>query len=124
MMLQEARPKSGEHALVVDGGSGYLPELLRPLVASLKVITADEALEAARGKKADLILIDGAAEQIPEALAKRLADDGRLVTGMVSNGVTRLAAGRRAGNALSLLPLAEIGIPRLAQFDKPKGWSF
>ena len=32
MMLQEARPTAADKALLVDGGSGYLAELLRPLV--------------------------------------------------------------------------------------------
>lgn len=125
MMLQEAAPKSGENAILVDGGSGYLAELLRPLVASLKVLTPEEALTSARGgTKADLLIIDGAVDQVPAALAKRMADNGRIVTGLVENGVTRLALGRKLGNDLSLLPLAEIGIPRLVQFDRPKGWSF
>jgi protein-L-isoaspartate(D-aspartate) O-methyltransferase len=38
--------------------------------------------------------------------------------------VTRLAIGRRSGDDVALLPLAEIGIPRLGEFDQPKGWSF
>ncbi len=125
MMLQEAAPKPGDAAIVVDGGSGYLPELLKPLVASLRVLTPEEALVSARGgKKADLLLVDGAIEHVPASLAKRLADSGRLVTGLCVNGVTRLATGRKAGQDIALLPLAEIGIPRLPQFDTPKAWSF
>ncbi|GAA0265936.1 protein-L-isoaspartate O-methyltransferase [Alteraurantiacibacter aestuarii] len=123
-MLQEAAPKPHESAIVVDGGSGYLAELLRPLVASLKVLTPQEALEAGRGKKADLLIIDGAAEHIPDALAKRLADNGRIVTGIVRDGVTHLAQGRKLAGTIALQPIAEIGIPRLPQFDEPKGWRF
>jgi len=125
MMLQEAAPKSTDVAVVVDGGSGYLAQLLKPLVASLRVLTPEEALASPRGgKKADLLLVDGAIEHVPASLAKRLADNGRLVTGLAANGVTRLATGRKAGNDIALLPLAEIGIPRLSQFDAPKSWSF
>ena len=47
-----------------------------------------------------------------------------VVTGTIKNGVTRLAVGRRVGARISLLPLAEIGIARLVQFDRPKEWSF
>ena len=123
-MLQEADPSGAETALVIDGGSGYLPELLRPLVASLDVRTPEEVLKAGRKTGYDLILVDGAAEQVPETLAKRLADDGKLVTGLVSNGVTRLAVGRKVGKTLALMPVDDMGIPRLPEFDAPKNWSF
>ena len=58
------------------------------------------------------------------ALAKLVAENGRIVTGMVDRGVTRLATGRKSGKALALLPLAEMGIPRLGAFDRPQSWSF
>lgn len=125
MLLQEAKPSAEDHVIVVDGGSGYLAELLKPLVGSLKVMSAEEALAPARGgKKADLILVDGAIEQMPDSLVKRLADDGRIVTGLVHDGITSVAVGRKSGKSVAFIPLAEIGIPRLAAFDKPKGWSF
>ncbi len=125
MLLQEAKPAADEYVIVVDGGSGYLAELVRPLAGSFKVLSPEEALAAPRGgKKADLIIIDGAIEQMPDSLAKRLADDGRIVTGLVHNGVTSVAAGRKSGKSVVFIPLADIGIPRLAAFDKPKGWSF
>src|SRR5688572_25014783 len=43
MMLQEAKPAAADKAIVVDGGSGYLAELLRPLVGSLEVLTPADA---------------------------------------------------------------------------------
>ncbi|MFZ1743286.1 MAG: protein-L-isoaspartate O-methyltransferase [Pontixanthobacter sp.] len=125
MVLAEAQPNSSDSVLVVDAGSGYLAELVRPLVASVEIISPEEATQVSRKRTAfSLILIDGAAEQIPEALAKRLADGGRLVTGLSDRGVTRLATGRKSGSDVALLPLAEIGIPRLAEFDKAESWSF
>ena len=71
-----------------------------------------------------LNLIDGAIEQLPDWAAARLDDNGRLVTGLVEHGVTRLAAGRKAGGAIALMPLADLGIPVLPQFAAPKRWSF
>ena len=131
MMLQEAEPTLRDSALVVDGGSGYLPELLRPLVGALDVIDPAEAVRGpavASGAGAaagySLLLIDGAVEQVPAALVERLAGDGRALTGLVQNGVTRLAAGRRVGADLALLPLAELGIPVLPAFAKPRAWTF
>lgn len=124
-MLVEAAPALDDKALVVDGGSGYLPALLEPLVGSMTVITPEDAVAASR-KRGDftLLLIDGAVEELPDSLTSRLADEGRLVTGLVRHGVTRLAVGRKTAGAVALWPLAEIGIPRLTQFDKAESWSF
>lgn len=125
MMLQEALPGPGDKVLLVDGGSGYLAELLRPMVGTLEVITPAEAVAASRkGGDFTLLVIDGAVEQLPDTLTRRLADDARAVGGLIENGVTRLAIGRKAAGALALLPLAELGIPVLPEFAAPKGWSF
>lgn len=125
MVLAEAKPTAQDRALVVDSGAGYLAELLRPLVASVEVIAPDDAVAATR-KQGDftLLAIDGAVEALPTALVRRLDPSARVVTGLVTGGVTRLAIGRRSGDEVALLPLAEIGIPRLGEFDQPKGWSF
>jgi protein-L-isoaspartate(D-aspartate) O-methyltransferase len=124
-MLQEARPTLADKALVVDGGSGYLAELLRPLVGSLEVVSPADAIAGSRkGGDVTLLLIDGAIEQFPAGLAKRLADDGRVVCGIVKNGLTRLGTGRKAAGEVALLPLAEIGIPVLPEFAARKEWSF
>ena len=123
-MLAEARPKPDDRVLVVDAGSGYLPALVEPLVDKLETVAPDKAANG--GKRGDytLVLVDGAIEHVPPQLAKLVADDGRIVTGMVERGVTRLATGRKSGKALALLPLAEMGIPRLGAFDRPQSWSF
>lgn len=123
-LLAEAKPVQSDRVLVVDGGSGYLPALIEGLAGSVTVVTPDDAMKG--GKKGDytLLLIDGAVEQLPEGIAKRLSEDARVVTGLIDNGVSRLAIGRKSGGTIALLPLAELGIPRLAAFDKPKAWSF
>lgn len=124
MMLQEARPAQADKALLVDGGSGYLAELLRPLVGTLEAISPGEATAKSRKGDFTLLLVDGAVDQLPETLVRRLADNARVVTGIVENGVTRLAIGRNAAGEVALLPLAELGIPVLPEFAAPKGWSF
>ena len=63
-------------------------------------------------------------DQLADGAGDLLDGDGRLVTGLVERGVTRLATGRRAGATLGLVALAEMGIPRLGAFDKPAGWTF
>ena len=125
MLLQEAAPQAGELAIVVDGGSGYLAELLRPLVGDVKVLTPAEALKPGRSKaKAALLLVDGAVEELPAPLLARLADGARIVTGLAEGSVTRLATGRRTVTGAALLAVADIGMPRITAFDRARGWSF
>ncbi len=124
-MLAEAAPRSNDRVLVVEGGSGYLAELLRPLVAELQTLSAEEAAgKSGMRKTFSLILIDGAVEQVPDSLTKRLEEGGRIITGLVTRDVTRLASGRKIAGTVSLQPIVDIGIPVLHQFDKPKEWSF
>lgn len=125
MMLQEARPLPDDRVLIVSPAPGYLAELVRPLVASVEVLSPAEAVEPGDGSgDATLLLIDGAAEQIPPALAARLTADGRAVGGIIRNGVQRLANGRPAGGALAMQPILEMGIPPLPELAAPKGWRF
>lgn len=125
MMLAEAHPTAQDSAVVVDGGSGYLPALLAPMVASIETVAPAEAVAGKlRQRAVTLVLIDGAIEHMPDALAKALPDGTRLVTGIVERGVTRLATGRKVGSALALVALAETGVPRLSAFDREAGWSF
>lgn len=123
-LLLEAAPVPADRVLVVSGGTGYLAALLGPLVASVTAITAAEAA-ALNGKgEYDLIVIDGAIEQLPDGLAGALADYGRIVTGLVLRQVTRLATGRRIAGQVNLVAVEDLGIPVLPAFAAPKGWTF
>lgn len=121
-MLAEAAPKPADKALIVGDGDGYLAALLRSLVGSLDAADAEGLAGLVGGYT--LIVIDGAIEVLPAAIEAALAEDGRIVTGLVQRGVTRLAVGRKAAGEVALLPLAEIGIPILPEFAAPKRWSF
>ena len=125
-MLAEAKPTLNDAVLLVGDAKGYLAELMRPLCGSLDCIAPADCTGKKGGKKGayTLIVVDGAAEQLPDGLCARLAEDGRIVTGVVERGVTRLATGRKAAGQVALLPLAEMGIPVLPEFAAPKRWSF
>jgi len=124
-MLTEARPGLDDNALVVTSGSAYLAELVKPLVGKLDTKSVKEIVDGKKGRKTySLILIDGAIEELPDTLVKRLEDNGRIITGVVERGVTRLATGRKVAGNVVLQPLADIGIPVLHAFDKRKEWSF
>ena len=123
-LLLEAAPMPSDRVLVVGGGTDYLVTLLRPLVSEVVQIDASAARDTAGGAGYSLILIDGAIEQLPEGLAAQLADDGRIVTGLVLRQVTRLATGRKVAGKVNLQPIDDLGIPVLHAFDAPKGWTF
>lgn len=124
LMLVEAAPTAQDAVLLVSCGSDYLAALVRPLAGSVTVVSAADAAAGKVSGEYTLLLVDGAAEQLPAALTDCLVDAGRAVTGLVERGVTRLGAGRKLAGKLALLPLAEIGIPVLAEFAAPKRWSF
>ena len=124
-LLLEAAPKPTDRVLVIEGGTGYLAALTAPLVAD---VTCVSAADAAAGKLPDgefsLILIDGAIEQLPGALADAVAENGLIVSGLLLRQVSRLASGRKVAGQISLSPVEDIGIPVLTAFNRPKGWTF
>lgn len=125
MMLAEADLRSADKVLVVSAGSDYLAALAGRLAGTVESVDAGRAATMQRGIGSfTVVLVDGAIEVLPEGLAAELGEGGRIVTGLVERGVTRLAAGRKIGGAVSLVPLAEVGIPVLAEFAAPKAWSF
>ncbi|HNJ46985.1 MAG TPA: protein-L-isoaspartate O-methyltransferase [Novosphingobium sp.] len=125
LMLQTAAPRADDKALVVGCGSEYLATLLRPMVATLDTVGAAEAATQTSGMgQHSLILIDGAIEALPAGLAAELAEGGRIVAGLVEGSLTRLVLGRKTAGAIALQTIAEIGIPVLGEFARPKSWSF
>lgn len=125
LMLSEALPAAGDHVLLVSCGSGYLAALVEAMGASVEVVSAAEAVMRKGSKRLyDLLIIDGAVEQLPTGLVNELAECGRVITGLVVRGVTRLASGSKSGGAVTLTALSEVGIPVLQEFAAPKQWSF
>lgn len=122
--LLEAAPTPQARTLVVTGGTGYLAALLAPLVTSLVEIPAAEAVTLEGAGQYDLIIIDGAIEQLPDGLAAALADGGKIVTGLLLRQVTRLASGRKIAGTVNLAPVEDLGIPVLPAFAAPRRWTF
>jgi protein-L-isoaspartate(D-aspartate) O-methyltransferase len=121
--IAAAEPTKADKALVVSAGSGYLAEVLRPLVGSLDVVDAAN-VAALPGSGYSLILIDGAAGEVPQTLVDALAADGRIITGLFTKSVSHLALGRKSGASLTFVNLSDIGIPAIPEFAAPKRWSF
>jgi len=121
--IAAAEPTKADKALVVSAGSAYLAEVIRPLVGSLDVVDAAD-VAALPGSGYSLILIDGAAGEVPQALVDALAAHGRIITGLFNKSVTHLALGRKSGATVAFTTLSDIGIPAIPEFAAPKRWSF
>ena len=145
-MLNEVSPQEGERGLVIGAATGYAAAILERMVGSVVALEEDKRLiEAARGALSgtkvklvegpltqgyrdgapyDLILIDGAVEFVPQAIIDQLVDGGRLAAALLDQGVTRIAIGRRAGDAFGIAPMADSATAILPGFLKPKTFSF
>lgn len=122
--LLEAVPAADDRVLVVEGGTSYVAAIVGPLVESVATVTASAAANGEVDGAYSLIIVDGAIEHLPDALAQCLEESGRIVSGLVLRNVTRLASGRKVAGHLSLQPVEDLGIPVLHAFDAPKKWSF
>ena len=120
-LLTQLAPKAGQHALVIGRGGEYSAAVLRHI--GLTVDAAQTAEDVVTGSF-DLILIEGAVEHVPTALARRLATGGRIGAAIVEDGVTRLATGRGDGKSLGFASFAEAQVPLLASFSQAPAFTF
>lgn len=120
-IIMELQVRAGEHALVVGPAGGYAAKVLEAL--GLNVDTADSHLSAGKAIY-DLILIDGAVEDIPAGLVGRLSPDGRIGTAVADNGVTRLAIGKVSNGILGIRRFADAQVPVLSTFARPRVFTF
>ncbi|KUR72220.1 protein-L-isoaspartate O-methyltransferase [Novosphingobium fuchskuhlense] len=121
-MLIAAEPAAEDSVLVIGNPGGYLAALAAQLAAKVTLVAASG--DWAGAGQHTLVLVDGAIEDMPAALAHVLTEEGRLVTGVVERGVTRLALGRKVAGALALTVLAEADFAALATFVAKPKWSF
>ena len=120
-LLSELAPRAGERALVVGAATGYSAALLDAIGLD---VTSIDGPEAADGDPVDLILIDGAVEDVPQSLVDRLVDGGRLGTALRDRGVSRLAVGRAVGGRLGLRTIVDAEVAPLPQFERPRAFTF
>ncbi|WP_414901924.1 protein-L-isoaspartate O-methyltransferase family protein [Sphingomonas flavalba] len=146
-LLTRAEVAPTDSVLLIGAATGYGAAVLARLAARVVAVEVDAALAAAAkaaladtanvtvvsgalaagygaGAPYDLIVIDGAVAEVPEALVAQLAPAGRLATGVVEDGVTRLAIGRRGGTGFALDAFADADTILLPGFDKPPIFRF
>lgn len=141
-LLNEVLVKPGEKVLLVGAATGYCAALLKALGAKVTALEEDAALadlargngiEVTQGALAagvadaapyDVILIDGAVEEVPQAILGQLAEGGRIATGLSERGVTRLCFGRKTGGSFGLNRLVDMEMIVLPGFARPRSFAF
>ncbi|MET4896736.1 protein-L-isoaspartate O-methyltransferase [Sphingomonadaceae bacterium jetA1] len=146
-LLTEAYLEAGDRVLLIGAGTGYTAALLAGIVAEVvaveenaelfaaartalagenKIVLVEGALSAGHvaGAPYDVLVIDGAVEEIPAALIEQVRVGGRIVTGLVDHGVTRLASGRRTEGGHGVRAFADAECAILPGFARPRAFQF
>ncbi len=150
-LIQTLQPQPEDRGLVVGAARGYGAALLARLVKAVTALESDPVLAAAgeqttkdlgladvqwiTGKLEqgvpgsapyDVILIEGAVRQVPQALFDQLAEGGRLAVTLSgapgAMGVAQIFV--KDGGVTSGRPLFEAGTPLLPGFASPPRFTF
>jgi len=148
LLIEHAGVRPGERVLVVGAGTGYSAAILAAMGARVTALEAEPMLVAAaraalgdtpgvavvegpleRGVSDaapyDLILIDGAVEELPAELIAQLAEGGRLVAiHQGSDGVSRAARGLKRAGIVALEPFGEADAAPLPPFRRAHAFRF
>lgn len=146
-LITEAMIEPGMKVLLIAAATGYAAAVVATLGATVVAVEEDTPLvESARKALADfpqisvvsgplahgapdqspfdIIVIDGAVEQVPSELWAQLRDGGRLTTGLLDQGVCRLATGVATNGKGSLRFFADAESALLPGFSVPRGFNF
>ena len=146
-LLTAAEIRPTDKVLLIGAAGGYAAALLASLARTVVAVEEEPSLAAlartalaayaniepveaplAAGYPAeapyDLLVVDGAVEELPVALVEQLAPGGRAVAGVVDRGVTRLAMGRRTEGGFGLTDFADIECAVLPGFERLRTFQF
>lgn len=124
LLLQAADVSVDDDVLLVGAERGYMAALLRERVGQLTCVAPTDLSNAAQAGPFSLIIIDGAAEELPAGLLALAADGARLVTGLVDGAVTRLAQGKVHDHKVALKAFMDSEIVPLAAFARKREFVF
>ena len=146
-LLTQAELRADDRVLLIGAAGGYTAAVLAELVADVVAVESDPTLASVAraaltgidrvmliegpleaghpaGAPYDVIVVDGAVEELPAALIEQVAIGGRVVAGILDRGVTRLSAGRRTTGGFGLLDFADIDCVTLPGFARPRPFTF
>lgn len=145
-LLTEAELEPTDRVLLIGAGGGYTAAVLATVVAEVVAVEVQaEALAIARAALQDVgnvrlvegplaqgcpeaapfdvLVVDGVVEHLPDALVEQVRPGGRVVTGIVERGVSRLASGRRTAG-FAVQPFVDYEAAPLPGFVVPKRFQF
>lgn len=146
-LVTEAKIVATDRVLLIGAAGGYtaavVSMLARDVVAvedradlvaiarealsgTANVVFVEGPLAAGAPGKApfDVLIVDGAVEQVPTSLIEQVRPGGRIASGVIDRGVTRLAAGTRTEGGFGLFDFADYDCVELPGFSRPKGFRF
>jgi len=148
-LLQLADVKSTDRAMVICAGTGYSAAVLGHMASSVVALESHSAMNekatktllelglhnvtvidgdvtkdyAAQGSY-DVILVDGAIQEVPTEAIARLADGGRLVTVIKKSAVGRATLFTRLGDVISHREDFDANVPVLPEFLRVQEFCF
>lgn len=146
-LLTQAALTPADRVLLIGAAGGYAAAVLAGLVSAVTAVESDAGLLAIAqaalastanvtlidapltvgdpaGAPYDVLVVDGAVEEVPPALLDQVRAGGRIVTGLAENGVTRLAAGVKTASGFGLTAFADSECVYLPGFARPTGFRF
>ncbi|MCM8730240.1 protein-L-isoaspartate O-methyltransferase [Hephaestia sp. GCM10023244] len=146
-LLTAATITPTDSVLLIGAAGGYTAAVLAELAATVTAVESDPdlatAARAALGGNArvtvvegpleagapdgapyDVMIVDGAVEHLPDALVAQVKTGGTVASGVVDNGVFRLAAGTRSEGGFALRDFADTDCVALPGFARPKSFQF
>ncbi|BCP53444.1 protein-L-isoaspartate O-methyltransferase [Kaistia sp. 32K] len=149
-LVQLAGIQATDRVLDIGTATGYSAAILSRVAASVVALESDEALAAAavanlagvgatnvevvlgpltQGHAAkapyDVILIEGAVEEIPQAILDQIGEGGRIVAVVGTHGLAAKATVyTRSGGSISGRPAFNTHVRPLPGFAKPKAFVF
>ncbi len=150
-LIQAAAPERGDSALVVGAGTGYEAAVLSLLARAVVALEEDAELARlaraalveeniaavnvvehplAEGYKArapyDVVLFSGAVADVPSAIIAQLAEDGRLVAVVKTDGggIGRATRVTRAGGVIARRVIFDAATPLLTGFAPKPAFVF
>ena len=146
-LLQLADIDAGDKVLIAGSGTGYATAIAARMSKSVVALESDEALAAiaasalsgqanvkfvkgeltaghAAGAPYDVILIEGAVEDVPEALIGQLGQGGRLAAIEQGQGMGRAIVLTKSAGAVSKRVAFDAAAALLPGVVRPKGFVF
>jgi protein-L-isoaspartate(D-aspartate) O-methyltransferase len=124
LLLQAAEVKTTDKTLLIGNPGGYVAELLKGHVTHLTCAAPADWASAKDNAPYNLIVIDGAIEELPDAFLGLASEGARIVSGIAEGPVTRLANGVVHAGKVALKPFIDSEIAPLAAFARKAEFVF